>query len=131
GGADAGSSLATAGASSALTSLPTATTTITTTAASTKPTKPATSLHTDIQMPLKPANTLDLLIAHRGAARFTSRRQKGHVGAERRHRHPRRNGGWPKLERPRRNAFNQVQWNAPRSATATSLRLRPRMSARI
>ena len=68
GGADAGSSLATAGASSALTSLPTATTTVTTTAASTKPTKPATSLHTDIQMSLKPANTRDLLIAHRGAA---------------------------------------------------------------
>jgi hypothetical protein len=85
GGADAGSSLATAGASSALTSLPTATTTVTTTAASTKPTKPATSLHTDIQISLKAANTRNLLIAHHGAAGFISRRQKGHVVAERRH----------------------------------------------
>jgi hypothetical protein len=41
-----------AGASSALTSLPTATRTVTTTAASAKPTKPATSLHTDIQISL-------------------------------------------------------------------------------
>jgi hypothetical protein len=36
-----------------------------------------------------------LLIAHRGAARFISGRQKGHVVAERRHRCPRRDAGRP------------------------------------
>ena len=52
--------------------------------------------HSDIP---KPANTRTLLIAHRGGARFVSTRQKGHVVAERRHRHPSRNGGRPTSER--------------------------------
>src|SRR5262249_53183671 len=88
-------------------------TTMTTTAASTKPTKPATSLHTDIQTSLKPANTRNLLIAHRGAARFIPRRQKGHVVAERRRRHPSRNGGRPTSERLQ-TRFNGMHREAPR-----------------
>src|SRR5262249_23858707 len=118
-----------AGASSALTSPPTTTRTITTTAASAKPTRPATSLHTDIQVsPNTRRGCRKLLISHRGRARFISGRQQGHVVAERRHPCPNGNGRRSAVGTPPKPQPPCMHSEAPRPhacTAATDLRVHP------